>query len=185
MRRAFARTWASTSVDINFGCPVNKVVKCNGGSGLLRDLPLVERLLRAVRAAISIPLTMKYRAGWNDRRNRRGRHGAAGGRLRLAGRGAASAHARTGLQRTGRLAPHRGGQGGGQDPGDRQRRYRHARGRRAHDARNRLRRRHDRPRGGIESVDLPPDPRSTSRPARTTSPPNATATTSCGATTPC
>jgi nifR3 family TIM-barrel protein len=55
------------AVDINFGCPVNKVVKCNGGSGLLRDLPLVGRLLRAVRAAISIPLTMKYRAGWNDR----------------------------------------------------------------------------------------------------------------------
>jgi nifR3 family TIM-barrel protein len=54
-------------VDLNFGCPVNKVVKCNGGSGLLRDLPLVERLLTAVRAAISIPLTMKYRAGWNDR----------------------------------------------------------------------------------------------------------------------
>ncbi len=53
-------------VDINFGCPVNKVVKCNGGSGLLRDLPLVERLLKAVRAAVSIPLTMKYRAGWND-----------------------------------------------------------------------------------------------------------------------
>jgi nifR3 family TIM-barrel protein len=53
-------------LDINFGCPVNKVVKCNGGSGLLRDLPLVERLLREVRAAIQIPFTMKYRAGWND-----------------------------------------------------------------------------------------------------------------------
>ncbi len=53
-------------LDINFGCPVNKVVKCNGGSGLLRDLPLVERLLRAVRTAITIPFTMKYRAGWND-----------------------------------------------------------------------------------------------------------------------
>ena len=53
-------------LDINFGCPVNKVVKCNGGSGLLRDLPLVERLLREVRAAISIPFTMKFRAGWND-----------------------------------------------------------------------------------------------------------------------
>ena len=53
-------------LDINFGCPVNKVVKCNGGSGLLRDLPLVERLLREVRAAISIPFTMKYRAGWSD-----------------------------------------------------------------------------------------------------------------------
>jgi tRNA-dihydrouridine synthase B len=54
-------------VDLNFGCPVNKVVKCNGGSGLLRDLPLVERLLREVRAAISIPLTIKFRAGWSDR----------------------------------------------------------------------------------------------------------------------
>ena len=53
-------------LDINFGCPVNKVVKCNGGSGLLRDLPLVEQILRKVRAAISIPFTMKFRAGWND-----------------------------------------------------------------------------------------------------------------------
>src|SRR5438067_2872691 len=53
-------------VDINFGCPVNKVVKCNGGSGLLRDLPLVEKILRKTRAAISIPLTCKFRAGWND-----------------------------------------------------------------------------------------------------------------------
>src|SRR5215469_16318603 len=54
-------------LDINFGCPVNKVVKCNGGSGLLRDLPLVERILNKVRAAITIPLTCKFRAGWNDR----------------------------------------------------------------------------------------------------------------------
>ncbi len=54
------------SVDINFGCPVNKVVKCNGGSGLLRDLPLVQAILKRVRSAISIPLTCKFRAGWND-----------------------------------------------------------------------------------------------------------------------
>jgi len=53
-------------LDLNFGCPASKVVKCNGGSGLLRDLPLVERLLREVRQAVSIPFTMKYRAGWND-----------------------------------------------------------------------------------------------------------------------
>src|SRR6202021_807129 len=53
-------------LDINFGCPVKKVVKCNGGSGLLRDLPLVENILRTVRRAISIPLTCKFRAGWND-----------------------------------------------------------------------------------------------------------------------
>jgi tRNA-dihydrouridine synthase B len=55
------------SVDINFGCPVNKVVKCNGGSGLLRDLPLVQQILEQVKAAISIPLTCKFRTGWNDR----------------------------------------------------------------------------------------------------------------------
>ena len=54
-------------LDINFGCPVNKVVKCNGGSGLLRDLPLVEKLLRKVRQSIAIPFTCKFRAGWNDR----------------------------------------------------------------------------------------------------------------------
>ncbi len=53
-------------VDINFGCPVNKVVKCNGGSGLLRDLPLVQTILEKVRSAISIPLTCKFRAGWSD-----------------------------------------------------------------------------------------------------------------------
>ena len=53
-------------VDINLGCPVKKVVRCNGGSGLLRDLPLVERILRAVRAAVSIPLTIKFRSGWNE-----------------------------------------------------------------------------------------------------------------------
>lgn len=54
-------------VDINFGCPVNKVVKCNGGSGLLRDLPLVANILSKVRAAVSIPVTCKFRTGWNDR----------------------------------------------------------------------------------------------------------------------
>ena len=54
-------------VDINLGCPVNKVVKCNGGSGLLRDLPLIERILKAVRAAVTIPLTLKCRAGWSER----------------------------------------------------------------------------------------------------------------------
>ena len=53
-------------LDINFGCPVSKVTKCNGGSGCLRDLPLVQRILTQVRAAISIPFTMKFRAGWND-----------------------------------------------------------------------------------------------------------------------
>jgi tRNA-dihydrouridine synthase B len=52
--------------DINLGCPVKKVVKC-GGSGLLRDLPNLEKLLRAVRAAVRIPLTIKIRSGWDEK----------------------------------------------------------------------------------------------------------------------
>jgi tRNA-dihydrouridine synthase B len=53
------------TVDINLGCPAKKVVKC-GGSGLLRDLPLVGEILRAVRAAVRIPLTIKIRSGWDE-----------------------------------------------------------------------------------------------------------------------
>jgi tRNA-dihydrouridine synthase B len=52
-------------IDINLGCPVKKVVKC-GGSGLLRDLPHLDKLFRAVRAAVRIPLTIKIRSGWDD-----------------------------------------------------------------------------------------------------------------------
>ena len=55
------------AVDINFGCPVKKVVRCNGGSGLLRDMALVDRLLKRCREAIRIPLTMKCRSGWSDK----------------------------------------------------------------------------------------------------------------------
>ena len=53
------------AVDINLGCPAKKVVKC-GGSGLLRDLPLLEQIFRSVRAAVKIPLTIKLRAGWDE-----------------------------------------------------------------------------------------------------------------------
>jgi nifR3 family TIM-barrel protein len=53
-------------LDINFGCPVKKVVKRNGGSGCLRDLDLVGSIIRAVVAAISIPTTVKIRSGWSD-----------------------------------------------------------------------------------------------------------------------
>ena len=54
------------AVDINLGCPAKKVVKC-GGSGLLRDLPLLETVFRAVRTAVRIPLTVKIRAGWDEK----------------------------------------------------------------------------------------------------------------------
>ena len=54
-------------VDLNLGCPAKKVVTCNGGSGLLRNLPLIRSIFESVRAAVTIPLTVKFRAGWNDR----------------------------------------------------------------------------------------------------------------------
>ena len=53
-------------VDLNLGCPAKRVVACNGGSGLLRDLPQIERIFRAIRAAVTIPFTVKFRMGWND-----------------------------------------------------------------------------------------------------------------------
>jgi tRNA-dihydrouridine synthase len=53
-------------VDLNLGCPAKKVVKCNGGSGLLRDLPAIGKIFEAVRAAVTIPFTVKFRAGWDD-----------------------------------------------------------------------------------------------------------------------
>jgi nifR3 family TIM-barrel protein len=53
-------------LDINFGCPVKKVVSRNGGSGCLKDLDLVESIIRAVRGAISIPTTVKIRSGWSE-----------------------------------------------------------------------------------------------------------------------
>lgn len=53
-------------LDINCGCPAPKVVKNGGGSGLLRDLPRLETILKEVKKAITIPLTLKLRAGFTD-----------------------------------------------------------------------------------------------------------------------
>ncbi|MGO9517734.1 MAG: tRNA dihydrouridine synthase DusB, partial [Candidatus Korobacteraceae bacterium] len=54
-------------VDLNLGCPAKKVVKCNGGSGLLRDLQLIRNIFESVHAAVKIPFTVKFRAGWSDK----------------------------------------------------------------------------------------------------------------------
>ncbi len=53
-------------VDINFGCPVKKVVSRNGGSGCLRDLDLVQQIIRACVAATHLPVTVKTRSGWSQ-----------------------------------------------------------------------------------------------------------------------
>jgi tRNA-dihydrouridine synthase B len=54
------------TVDLNLGCPAKRVVGCNGGSGLLRDLPRIGEIFRTVRKAVTIPFTVKFRLGWND-----------------------------------------------------------------------------------------------------------------------
>ena len=53
-------------IDINFGCPVKKVVKRNGGSGCLRDLDLVQEVIRAVIRGTHLPVTCKIRSGWSE-----------------------------------------------------------------------------------------------------------------------
>ena len=52
-------------IDLNLGCPAKKVVRC-GGSGLLRDLRLLEAIFRKIRTAVTIPFTTKIRIGWSD-----------------------------------------------------------------------------------------------------------------------
>jgi nifR3 family TIM-barrel protein len=53
-------------IDINFGCPVKKVVQRNGGSGCLRDMNLVDQIIRACVAATHLPITVKTRSGWSE-----------------------------------------------------------------------------------------------------------------------
>jgi nifR3 family TIM-barrel protein len=58
--------FAPEFIDINFGCPVKKVVKRNGGSGCLKDLGLVTGVIKAVRAGTPLPVTVKIRSGWSE-----------------------------------------------------------------------------------------------------------------------
>src|SRR5207245_6788290 len=82
-------------IDINFGCPVKKVVKNNGGSGCLKDLGLVQGIIRAVCGATHLPVTVKIRSGWDE--SQRDPVGIAL-RCREAGARALTLHARTRTQ---------------------------------------------------------------------------------------
>src|SRR5579859_6193020 len=55
------------TVDLNLGCPAKRVVGCNGGSGLLRDLPKIGHIFQEIRKAVTIPFTVKFRLGWNEK----------------------------------------------------------------------------------------------------------------------
>ncbi len=64
--RLVTEVFAPDYIDINFGCPVKKVVRRNGGSGCLKDLDLVQAIIRAVAAATHLPVTVKIRSGWSE-----------------------------------------------------------------------------------------------------------------------
>ncbi|PSB28991.1 tRNA dihydrouridine synthase DusB [Chlorogloea sp. CCALA 695] len=55
------------TVDINMGCPVNKITKNGGGSSLLRQPEIAEEIVRSVVKAVNVPVTVKTRIGWSDK----------------------------------------------------------------------------------------------------------------------
>ena len=61
-----AEEWGADIVDLNMGCPMPKITAKGKGAALMRDVPRAARILRAMRAAIRIPLTIKIRGGWDD-----------------------------------------------------------------------------------------------------------------------
>jgi tRNA-dihydrouridine synthase B len=63
----FAESLKPDFLDLNFGCPAKKVVGKNGGSSLLLNLPVLEQIIASVVKAVSIPVTIKYRSGWDDK----------------------------------------------------------------------------------------------------------------------
>lgn len=52
-------------IDLNFGCPVRKVIKRNGGVALMRDIRLLRRICRETVRSVGVPVTVKTRSGWN------------------------------------------------------------------------------------------------------------------------
>lgn len=62
----FSQDLGADFVDLNFGCPVPKVVKKGAGSAILKDLVAVTEMLKSIRSAIEIPLTIKIRTGWDE-----------------------------------------------------------------------------------------------------------------------
>ena len=53
-------------LDINMGCPVGKIVKAGDGSALMKDPELAGRIIEAVKSAVSVPVTVKFRKGWDN-----------------------------------------------------------------------------------------------------------------------
>ncbi len=63
---AFVSRWNPDLIDLNFGCPVKKVVRKNGGAAVLKDLGLLRELVAAAASATNLPVTAKLRSGWDE-----------------------------------------------------------------------------------------------------------------------
>jgi tRNA-dihydrouridine synthase B len=88
----FAEDAGATFVDLNFGCPVKKVIRKNGGAAIMRDLDLMERIVREVVSAVSVPVTAKIRSGWSEAEQN---YLEAGETLERAGASAVTLHPRS------------------------------------------------------------------------------------------
>ncbi|MGN0904431.1 MAG: tRNA dihydrouridine synthase DusB [Alphaproteobacteria bacterium] len=88
-------------IDLNMGCPVAKIVKSGCGAALMQDAERAERIVRAVCGAVSLPVSVKFRLGWdNENRN----YADFGKRMEQAGASAVTLHARTRMQMYGGTA---------------------------------------------------------------------------------
>jgi tRNA-dihydrouridine synthase B len=100
MAAEMAQEVGADILDVNCGCPAPKVVKHGGGSGLLKDHSRLADILKAIKKVITIPLTVKIRAGFLRPHDQRRGHCEARGRLRRRAHRSARSHERAGLSWT-------------------------------------------------------------------------------------
>ncbi len=117
-------------IDINFGCPVRKVVGQYAGSALMREVPLATKLMEATVKAVSVPVTVKMRMGWDHASLNAPELAHIAEDLGVKHDHRPRPHAQPDVQGRGRLGLRAQGQGRGVDPGDRQRRHLRDRGQR-------------------------------------------------------
>ena len=93
--RIVEETGRAQIIDINMGCPVPKIVKAGGGAALMNDPERAEAIVKAVAAAIKLPVTVKFRSGWDENNLN---YLDFGKRMRNAGASAVTLHTRTRAQ---------------------------------------------------------------------------------------
>lgn len=91
----WAQDHGATIIDINMGCPVDKVTKRDGGSKLMCDIPRAMRIAEAVTRIVTVPLTCKMRLGWTEEDKQRNVAGALACQLIDGGAAAITVHGRT------------------------------------------------------------------------------------------